>query len=117
MNEEERRQARLELAEKFAKEINSWSPEKLRNNYAQPEAVKKAAERERMNEEQRMNDGVEALTRRAAAWALALNEHLPRTRSERLYVVRSPQAICGPTTLRECERWIDGYIAAKLEGR
>jgi hypothetical protein len=109
MNEEERRQARLKLAQQLADEIYGWSPEKLRNTYAQPETVKEA--------EQRMNDGVEALTRRAAAWALALNEHLPRTRSERLYVVRSPQAICGPTTLRECERWIDGYIAAKLERR
>lgn len=111
MNEEERRQARLKLAKKFSDEVDTWSSEKLRNCYAQPEAVKKAEERERMNSDREI-----AAARRASKWNLWLREHLPRPKSERLYVVQSePGAACGPATLRECERWIDGYIAARLE--
>ncbi len=45
-NEQERRERRLELAERFAQEVSSWSSKKLRMTYAQPEAVRRAEERE-----------------------------------------------------------------------
>ena len=45
-NEQERRERRLELAERFAREVSSWSSAKLRSTYAQPEAVRRAEERE-----------------------------------------------------------------------
>lgn len=46
-DEQARRERRLELAERFAREVASWSSEKLRSTYAQPEAVRRAEERER----------------------------------------------------------------------
>ncbi len=45
--EQERRQRRSELAEKFADEVSTWSSKKLRGYYAQPETVARAEERER----------------------------------------------------------------------
>lgn len=45
-DEQERRERRLELAERFAREVASWSSQKLRMTYAQPEAVRRAEERE-----------------------------------------------------------------------
>lgn len=49
MNEDEqaRRQRRFELAEEFAREVSTWSSKQLRMAYAQPDAVRRAEERER----------------------------------------------------------------------
>ncbi len=46
-DEQERRERRLELADKFAREVATWSSKKLRMTYAQPESVFRAEERER----------------------------------------------------------------------
>lgn len=47
-SEQERRQLRLERAERFEREVATWSSRKLRLNYAQPEMVRAAEERERL---------------------------------------------------------------------
>ena len=52
-DEQERRNRRLELADKFAREVATWSSKKLRMTYAQPEAVLKAEERERLEQSMR----------------------------------------------------------------
>jgi hypothetical protein len=43
---DERRQKRLALAKLFAVEVATWSSEKLRRCYAQPDAVEAAEDRE-----------------------------------------------------------------------
>jgi hypothetical protein len=50
-DEQERRQRRLELAVRFAQEVSTWSSKKLRMTYAQPEAVRRAEERERQEQQ------------------------------------------------------------------
>jgi hypothetical protein len=52
-DEQERRERRLELADKFAREVATWSSKKLRMTYAQPEAVLRAEERERREQSMR----------------------------------------------------------------
>lgn len=49
-DEQERRQRRLELAERFAQEVSTWSSKQLRMTYAQPDAVRRAEERERLEQ-------------------------------------------------------------------
>lgn len=51
LNEQERRERRLELADKFAQQVAKWSSRKLRMTYAQPEAVLRAEERERREQQ------------------------------------------------------------------
>lgn len=50
MNEQEQRERRLQLAKQFAAEVATWSSEKLRRCYAQPEAVAAAERREAATE-------------------------------------------------------------------
>ena len=45
-DEEERRKCRAEIAARFAKEVATWSAQKLRAALAQPETVRAAEERE-----------------------------------------------------------------------
>ena len=51
--EEKARIARYELAKAFAKEMETWSSQKLRNAYAQPETVKAAELREQVEKEKK----------------------------------------------------------------
>lgn len=46
-SEQARRQRRLETAERFHREVQTWSSRKLRANLAQPDQVRAAEERER----------------------------------------------------------------------
>lgn len=50
-DEQERRQRRLDLAGRFAQEVSTWSSQKLRMTYAQPDAVRRAEERERQEQQ------------------------------------------------------------------
>lgn len=51
LGEQERRQRRLDLAGRFAQEVSTWSSQKLRMAYAQPDAVRRAEERERQEQQ------------------------------------------------------------------
>ena len=54
MNKEKQaRIARYELAKAFAKEMETWSSQKLRDAYAQPETVKAAELREKEKKEKK----------------------------------------------------------------
>ena len=53
LDEQERRERRLDLAVRFAGEVSTWSSKQLRMTYAQPEAVRKAEERESREEQLR----------------------------------------------------------------
>lgn len=50
-DEQERRQRRLDLAGRFAQEVSKWSSKELRMTYAQPDAVRRAEERERQEQQ------------------------------------------------------------------
>lgn len=51
--EERHRQERLALIQRMADDVATWPSSKLRGAYAQPETIRKAEERERLQAQQR----------------------------------------------------------------